>query len=192
MPPIASRTTLARAWEDEKERAAVLAKMQALAAAELASSEGPEHAAAAASRAPARAGLRSTASVRARRAAAPKPAPPPVFAEEDLRAFTLSYGAPAVYVYTAQNAGAGQSLRYVTVVAQANANGELRPLIRTATDAAHLDRTPWMRLVDAVDAEASNRASLLFELRAQNSRQFGLYRVLGDKATQIFTTGTTQ
>jgi hypothetical protein len=49
-----------------------------------------------------------------------------------------------------------------------------------------------MRLVDAVDAEASNRASLLFELRAQNSRQFALYRVIGTRAEQTFLTGSTQ
>jgi len=49
-----------------------------------------------------------------------------------------------------------------------------------------------MRLVDAVDADASNRASLLFELKAQNARQFTLYRVIGAQAEQIFTTGTTQ
>jgi hypothetical protein len=60
------------------------------------------------------------------------------------------------------------------------------------TDAAHLDRTARMRLVDAVDAEASNRASLLFELRGQQSRQFALYRVIGEQAQQSFVTGTTQ
>jgi hypothetical protein len=49
-----------------------------------------------------------------------------------------------------------------------------------------------MRLVDAVDAEASNRASLLFELRAQHSRQFVLYRVIGARADQTFLTGATQ
>jgi hypothetical protein len=64
--------------------------------------------------------------------------------------------------------------------------------MKSVTDAAHLDRTPRMRLVDAVDAEASNRASLLFELRAQNSRQFALYRVIGARADQTFLTGTTE
>jgi len=49
-----------------------------------------------------------------------------------------------------------------------------------------------MRFVDVVDAEASNRASLLFELRSQNVRQFGLYRVIASHSEQIFLTGTTQ
>jgi hypothetical protein len=46
--------------------------------------------------------------------------------------------------------------------------------------------------VDVVDVEASNRASLLFELRGQNARQFGLYRVIAAHSEQIFLTGTTQ
>jgi hypothetical protein len=46
--------------------------------------------------------------------------------------------------------------------------------------------------VDVVDVEASNRASLLFEMRGQSSRQFALYRVIAVKPEQIFLTGTTQ
>ena len=83
-------------------------------------------------------------------------------------------------------------MRYITVVAQADAMGELKVAIASATDAAHLDRIPWMRLVDAVDAEASNRASLLFELRGQSSRQFALYRVIAAKPEQIFATNSGQ
>jgi len=70
--------------------------------------------------------------------------------------------------------------------------GELKPAIQNVTDEAHLDRTPRMRLVDVVDAEASNRASLLFELRGQRTRQFGLYSVIGARADQRFLSGTTQ
>jgi hypothetical protein len=112
--------------------------------------------------------------------------------DEELKGYTLSYGGAATYVYTAHTAGTGADLRYVTVVAQADAMGELKPAMQSATDAAHLDRMPRMRFVDAVDVEASNRASLLFELRGQSSRQFGLYRVIAAKPEQIFLTGTTQ
>ena len=115
-----------------------------------------------------------------------------VLEDEELKGYTLSYGGAPTYVYMAHTSGTGADLRYVTVVAQADALGELKPAIQSVTDAAHLDRTPWMRLVDVVDIEASNRASLLFELRAQNSRQFGLYRVIAAKPEQIFLTGSTQ
>lgn len=117
-------------------------------------------------------------------------AAPVTLADEDLRGYTLSYGGAATYVYQAHTVETGSVMRYITVVAQDNGMGELKVALASATDAAHLDRTPWMRLIDAVDVEASNRASLLFELRGQNSRQFGLYRVIATKPEQIFLTGS--
>jgi len=91
-------------------------------------------------------------------------------------------------VFSASSPGVGGVTRYVTVVAQREPLGELKVAMTNVTDSTHLDRTPWMRLVDVVDAEASNRASLLFELRAQTSRQFALYRVIGAEAQQTFVT----
>jgi hypothetical protein len=134
---------------------------------------------------------KSTGTAAARKTAKAAPAPAALM-DEQLKGFTLSYGGAATYVYMAHTAGTGADLRYVTIVAQADALGELKPALQSVTDAAHLDRTPWMRLVDVVDVEASNRASLLFEMRAQNSRQFGLYRVIAAKPEQIFLTGSTQ
>jgi len=134
---------------------------------------------------------KSTGTTASRRSAKGAPAPV-VLMDEELKGYTLSYGGAATYVYTANTGGTGADLRYVTVVAQADGLGELKPAIQSVTDAAHLDRAPWMRLVDVVDVEASNRASLLFEMRAQNSRQFGLYRVIATKPEQIFLTGSTQ
>lgn len=133
-------------------------------------------------------------------------APVPLL-DEDLRGYTLSYGGAPTFVYTAHTDGTGSALRYVTIVAQDNGVradgsgvstsgqgglGELKLALVNVTDEAHLDRTPRMRLVDVVDAEASNRASLLFELRANRSRQFALYRVIAAKPEQIFSTGTTE
>jgi hypothetical protein len=117
---------------------------------------------------------------------------PVALLDEELKGYTLSYGGAATYVYSAHTAGTGADLRYVTVVAQADALGELKPAMQSVTDAAHLDRAPWLRFVDVVDVEASNRASILFELRGQSSRQFALYRVIADRPEQIFLTGTTQ
>ncbi len=62
-------------------------------------------------------------------------------------------------------------------------------LVKNVTDASHLDETPRMRLVDAVDAMADNRGELLFELRGATQRQFALYRVLRGEATRIFVSG---
>ena len=120
--------------------------------------------------------------------------------DEDLRGYVLSYGGAPTFVYTAHTDGAGSALRYVTIVAQDNGVstdgqgglGELKLALASVTDEGHLDRTPRMRLIDVVDAEASNRASLLFELRATRSRQFALYRVIAAKPEQIFLTGSTE
>jgi hypothetical protein len=110
-------------------------------------------------------------------------------ADEDLKCYTLSYGGAATYVYQAHTVETGSVMRYVTIVAQDDGMGELKIALASVTDAAHLDRTPWMRLIGPVDVEASNRASFLFELRGQSSRQFGLYRVIAAKPEQIFVTG---
>jgi hypothetical protein len=178
-----------RPWADDAERASVLAKMQELARAQLAAyrSSNPSPAAT-----PAKPALRRPNS-KLRHSTSPESVPPaePLL-DEQLSGYTLSYGGAATYVYTAHTGGEGNALRYVTVVVQRDTLGELRPAIQSVTDAAHLDRTPWMRLVDVVDADASNRASLLFELRGETARQFALYRVIATRPEEIFLTGTTQ
>lgn len=184
----------ARAWDDVNERQAILGKMQAMAREQLTAYEAATSAAKPVPTPPPPAP--KTAAGRTRRPAAkpvpPPPPPPEALMEEKLVGYTLSYGGAPTYVYYAHTDGLGSAQRFVTLVAQVNMQGEPELALKNVTDAAHLDRTPRMRLVDAVDAEASNRASLLFELRAQNSRQFALYRVIGAQAAQTFLTGSTQ
>jgi hypothetical protein len=176
------------AFDDAAQRTTVLQKLQRMAQAQLAAYKGSP----APAPAPAVKKVTATTTAKSRRAATPAAPPEVTLLDEELKAYTLSYGGAATYVYTAHTAGTGAALRYVTIVAQADGLGELKPAIQNVTDAAHLDRTPRMRFVDVVDAEASNRASLLFELRGQSSRQFGLYRVIAAHSEQIFLTGTTQ
>jgi hypothetical protein len=183
----------ARAWQDDAERATVLASMQTLAQ-NLLASYGAK--AAAASSPAAKSGTATgtkpaTRSTVRKKTTPATPATVPLL-DEELKGYTLSYGGADTFVYMAHTAGDGDALRYVTVVAQRDSMGTLQPAIQSVTDAGHLDRTPWMRLVDVVDAEASNRASLLFELRGQTAREFALYRVIAARADQTFVTGTTQ
>ncbi len=185
----------ARPWQDENERAAVLAKMRALARAQLQAYAAAPLNRSLSSPSPQTAPRNRAAGRTARSSGKQTPRtsqPEAPLLDEELKAYTLSYGGAPTYVYSAHTAGVGADLRYVTVVAQADVNGELRPAVKSATDEAHLDRTPRMRFVDVVDVEASNRASLLFELRAQSARQFALYRVIGSRADTLFITGTTQ
>lgn len=116
------------------------------------------------------------------------PAPAPLL-DEKFRVFELAYGSGATMVLSAHTEGTGAEEKFVTLIAQPDLYGSLVVLVKNVTDAAHLDDTPRMRLIDAVDAMADNRGELLFELRGQTQRQFALYRVLRGQATQIFVTG---
>ena len=71
-------------------------------------------------------------------------------------------------VLSAHTDGSGAPEKFVTLVAQPDLYGNVAVLLKNVTDAAHLDDTPRMRLVDAVDALADNRGELLFELRGAN------------------------
>jgi hypothetical protein len=180
-----------RTWEGDDERQAILAKMQAAARTLLTAYEAANKIMPASPPPPP--DTRQPSSKLRRGVAKETPPPPPQpLLEEQLTGYTLSYGGAATFVYHAHTDGLGPALCFVTLVAQVNMQGEPEIALKNVTDAAHLDRAPRMRLVDVVDAEASNRASLLFELRAQNSRQFALYRVIGGQATQTFLTGSTR
>jgi hypothetical protein len=181
-------------WDDEAQHQAILQKMQTMARAQLAAYATNPAASPAAkppATTPAVKKTAPTSTTRPRRTAAP-PAPQQPLLDEELKAYTLSYGGAATYVYSANTGGTGAALRYVTIVAQDDGLGNIKPAIQSVTDAAHLNRSPKMQFVDVVDADASNRASLLFELRSQNARQFALYRVIASHPDQIFLTGTTQ
>jgi hypothetical protein len=116
-------------------------------------------------------------------------AEPPPLQDEEFRVFELAYGAGATLVLTADSGGPLPSRKFVTIVAQPDLYGNARVLFKSVTDMAHLDETPRMRLVDAVDALADNRGELLFELRGDGTRQFALYRVYRGTAEKLFVTG---
>ena len=89
-------------------------------------------------------------------------------------------------VLSAHNDAPAASRKYVTIIAQPDLYGNVLVLLKSVTDMAHLDETPRMRLVDAVDALADNRGELLFELRGDGSRQFALYRIYRGTVEKLF------
>ena len=130
---------------------------------------------------------------KARRAAghkkAAEPAPEPLeLQDEQFRVLELSYGGGATLVLSADTGGPPAQEKFVTLIAQPDLYGNLTVVMKNVTDGTHLDMTPRMKLVDAVDALADNRGELLFELRGPGSRQFALYRVLRGEADRIFVT----
>jgi hypothetical protein len=116
------------------------------------------------------------------------PAEPTPLEDEQFRVFELAYGSGATLVLTARTSGAPADQKFVTLIAQPDLYGDVLVLMKNVTDAGHLDETPRMRLVGAVDALADNRGELLFELRGDATRQFALYRVLRGRADKLFTT----
>ena len=118
--------------------------------------------------------------------AADEPAP---LRDEQFRVFELAYGAGATLVLTAHTDGPLVHQRFVTLIAHPDLYGNVIVLMKSVTDGAHLDETPRMKLIDAVDALGDNRGELLFELRTLSQRQFALYRVLRGSADKIFVSG---
>jgi hypothetical protein len=127
------------------------------------------------------------ASAKSRAKATPPPEPPPLV-DENFRVFELAYGSGATMVLSAHTDGPVKEQKFVTLVAQPDLYGNPLVLLKNVTDGSHLDETPRMRLVDAVDALADNRGELLFELRGASQRQFALYRVMRGTAEKIFVT----
>jgi hypothetical protein len=133
---------------------------------------------------------RTAAQKTERKSAQPAPPPDPaMLMDEQFRVFELAYGAGATLVLTAHTDGPLAQQRFVTLIAQPDLYGNLLVLLKNVTDGAHLDDTPRMKLVDAVDAMADNRGELLFELRGRTQRQFALYRVLRGQAEKLFVSG---
>ena len=132
----------------------------------------------------------TTAAQRRRAAAAATPPPKPVFTNERFKAYELTYSGGATLVFTGETTDHAGKVKYVTLIAQPDFNGVPKVLFKSVTDDDHLDVTPRMRLVDAVDAKADNRGDLVFELRSHRDRQFVIYRISGGQAEQVFTTGS--
>ena len=105
----------------------------------------------------------------------------PTLIHAQLLAYTLADSAPPTYILTAESPLTTGGPLYLTLIAQPEASaqptaaGQLHLTLLSLTDATHLDRTPWLRPIDAVDPDATGRAQLLFELRSQTTRQFALY-----------------
>jgi hypothetical protein len=132
---------------------------------------------------------RTTATTRKSTKPAPPPPVPAPLVGEQFHVFELAYGSGATMVLSAHTDGPVGKQKFVTLIAQPDLYGNVLVLLKNVTDGAHLDDTPRMRLVDAVDAMADNRGELLFELRGATRRQFALYRVLRGQAEKLFVTG---
>jgi hypothetical protein len=171
-------------WPDPGDAAKMQQQMELAAGDAVAASEPP-------AKTTAKPHATTTAAQRRKPATPPLPPTPKyVFANERFKAYELTYSGGATLVFSGETQNHAGKVKYVTLIAQPDFNGVPKVLFKSVTDDDHLDITPKMRLVDAVDARANNRGDLIFELRSSRDREFVIYRIASGQAEQVFTTGS--
>ena len=118
-------------------------------------------------------------------ASATKPARPQ-FEDVNLRIFDLSNSNEPVLVFSARtplppagSSGAPEP-QEITLIARTDLEGEVQKLFFAQTDSRHLDVSPRMELIDAVDADGDGRGELLFRRTGDGGSAYGIYRVTAD------------
>jgi len=128
-------------------------------------------------------------------AKSPGKLPPPVFDDVSLRIFDLSNSNEPVLVLSAKThpavvpasaTGSVEEPQEITLIARTNLEGELRKLFFSQTDSRHLDVTPRMELIDAVDADGDGRGELLFRRIFDDGSAYAIYRVTADRLWPLF------
>jgi hypothetical protein len=115
------------------------------------------------------------------------------FDDVSLRIFDLSSSNEPVLVLSAktQPSDAGATGKFeepkeITLIARTNLEGELRKLFFSQTDSHHLDVSPRMELIDAVDADGDGRGELLFRRTFDSGSAYAIYRVTADRLWPLF------
>jgi hypothetical protein len=128
----------------------------------------------------------------ARKSSAPA-SPAPDFDDVSLRIFDLSNSNEPVLVLSAKTrppaAGATGSIeepKEITLIARTSLEGEVQKLFFAQTDSQHLDVTPRMELIDAVDADGDGRGELLFRRTFDGGSAYAIYRVTADGLWPLF------
>jgi hypothetical protein len=122
--------------------------------------------------------------------------PQPIFDDVQFRAFDLWNTNEPVFVLSAKaqvpktstaSSEAGPDLTYyITLVVKQDIYGDLRKLNATVTDTQHLDETPRLELIDAVDADGDGRGELMFRQISDAGSTWGIYRAGADQLFPLF------
>jgi hypothetical protein len=126
------------------------------------------------------------------RKTAAKPAPP-VFENVQFHAFDVWVNNQPVMILTADGhyprppgASAEPEVYHITLAARTDIYGSLRKMYSGVTDKFHLDVTPQLELIDAVDADGDGRAELLFRETTDAGTGYIIYRPTADKLWKMF------
>jgi len=117
----------------------------------------------------------------------------PVFEKIQFRAFDVWLTNQPVMIFSAEAhfpeaAGAAAAAQpfSVSLVARTDIYGDLRKLYSGVTDKFHMDVTPRLELIDAVDADGDGRGELLFREATDAGSGYVIYRATGDKLWKMF------
>ena len=113
------------------------------------------------------------------------------FDDVNLRIFDLSNSNEPVLVLSARTplpqVGASGALpQEITLVARTDLEGEVQKLFFAQTDSRHLDVSPRMELIDAVDADGDGRGELLFRRTSDAGSSYAIYRVAADQLWSLW------
>jgi hypothetical protein len=116
------------------------------------------------------------------------------FTDMQLHAFDLSNSNEPVLVLTAnarpkpssKQDAAVDFVYLVTLVAREDIYADLHKVFANVTDSQHLDVSPRVELVDAVDADGDGRGELLFRQASDAGNAYALYRVIGNQLWPLF------
>jgi len=81
--------------------------------------------------------------------------------------------------------------RYIALIARIDLENNPQKLLVNITDSGHLDVTPRLELIDAVDVDGDGLAEILFREYGFNEKGFVIYGVGHGTATKVFE-GATQ
>lgn len=122
-------------------------------------------------------------------------APDPVLENVQLRTFDLWANNQPVLVLSAEShlppslaPGATGAIYTITLVARTDIYNNLHKLYVGVTDSYHLDVTPQLELIDAVDADGDGRGELLFRETSDAGSGYVIYRATADKLWKLFDT----
>jgi len=117
----------------------------------------------------------------------------PVFENVQFRAFDVWLNNQPVMILSAEGhfppapgTTTEPEVYSITLVARTDIYGNLRKVFSAVTDKFHLDVTPRLELIDAVDADGDNRGELLFHETNDAGSGYVIYRASADKLVKMF------